>query len=101
MRGKQRNFDRSALGAMIQEETAYPIWCDHCGSDAFILIESVRRRHWAPADYLDVTYFCSECDAIYGHLVKESEIKPEFTAAIAVAGRPQPTSEDTGYDEAT
>ncbi|NVM94000.1 hypothetical protein [Arthrobacter wenxiniae] len=101
MRGKQRTIDSALLGPMIQEETAYPLWCDHCGTDAYILIESVRRRHFAPADHLDVTYFCSQCDAIYGHLVKESEIKAEFMAAIAVAGRPQAIAEDAGFTEAS
>lgn len=99
MRGKQREIDQSALRAMIQDETTYPIWCDHCGTDEFIFIESARRRHWAPADDLDVTYFCSECDAIYGHLVKESDVKPTFMAAMTVAGQPHGIAADTGDDE--
>lgn len=101
MPGKQRHIDQSALGAMIEDETSYPIWCDHCGTDSFIFIEAARRRHWAPAHYLDVTYFCSECDAIYGHLVNESEIKPEFMAALTRTGHPQASVGDASYYEAS
>lgn len=86
---------------MIQDPTAYPIWCDHCGTDAFIFIESARRRHWAPPEHLDVTYFCSACNACYGHLVKESDIKAEFMAAIAVAVRPHAIADRADYDRAS
>ncbi|MCQ9163253.1 MULTISPECIES: hypothetical protein [unclassified Arthrobacter] len=101
MGGNNQKTGRPKLAGMVEEETAYPIWCDRCGSDAFILIESARRQHWAPAGYLDITYFCSKCNAIYGHLVSEADLKAEFMAAIAVAARPHPMAEYTGYDEAS
>lgn len=84
---------------MIQDQTKHPIWCDHCGTGAHIFIGSVCRRHWCPPGTVQVTYFCSRCNAIYRHVVTESDITNYRTSAGGVGGRTCEVSAGTVFRE--
>jgi hypothetical protein len=83
MHNKTLRADQRLVSA-AEEEATGRLWCDACGTDEFLFIESVRRRHWAPPGFVDVSYFCAECDGYYGHLVNEDDISPRLLAAMAV-----------------
>lgn len=82
MRGEQGEIRQRVRSTMIQDETQFPVWCDRCATDAHIVIESVRRPHWAPCNFLDVTYFCTKCDSLYEHLVKDDELNANFAEVV-------------------
>ncbi len=74
VQARQREIRHPAYRAMIEHPTKCPIWCDQCGTNACIFIQSARRPHWAPRDCVEVTYFCTRCDSLYRHLVADNEI---------------------------
>lgn len=85
MPDNQVHADHTRPEAMIQDQTKYPLWCNGCDTDSYIVIECARKPHWAPPGTLDIAYFCSRCHSLYGHLVKESELQANFAAAVAAA----------------
>lgn len=100
MQDDQRDYGHRAREAMILGETNFPIWCDSCGTDAHIVVESARRPHWAPCNFLDVTYFCTKCNSLYGHLVKETDLDGSLMPPLRVFGNP-PRNERLGRTEHT
>lgn len=85
MSGNEGGQEQTRPKAIMQARANHPIWCEGCGTDAHIVIESAQKPPWDPEGSLDVAYFCSECRTLYGHLVRESELQAKFIAAIATA----------------
>ena len=50
-------------------------WCSSCGTDEYLIIESVEPSTTADAaEFLEVSYTCGECDRFYGHPVRHSPL---------------------------
>ncbi|WP_066300969.1 hypothetical protein [Arthrobacter luteolus] len=50
-------------------------WCTYCGTDEYLIIESVEPSTTADAaEFLEVSYTCGECDRFYGHPVRHSPL---------------------------
>ncbi|MBD7995067.1 hypothetical protein H9639_07135 [Arthrobacter sp. Sa2CUA1] len=50
-------------------------WCSYCGTDEFLIIESVENSTTADAaEFLEISYTCGECDRFYGHPVRHSPL---------------------------
>ncbi|MBD8042201.1 hypothetical protein H9638_00075 [Arthrobacter sp. Sa2BUA2] len=50
-------------------------WCSYCGTDEFLIIESVETSTTADAaEFLEISYTCGECDRFYGHPVRHSPL---------------------------
>jgi len=73
----------AASGPMKRTQTKNPLWCDHCATANEIVIGSVCHRHWCPPGHVEVTYFCTRCNAIYRHLVTNADVD-SFSAAALV-----------------
>ncbi|MDN3481277.1 hypothetical protein QMA10_04985 [Arthrobacter sp. APC 3897] len=65
----------------------YVPWCTHCGTDDYLIIESVEPAVGDDAtEFLEISYTCSECHRFYGHPVRHSsvrarELQPDSTTA--------------------
>lgn len=65
----------------------YVPWCTQCGTDDYLIIESVEPAVGDDAaEFLEISYTCSECDSFYGHPVRHSsvrarQLKSDSTAA--------------------
>lgn len=58
---------------------SYAPWCTACGTDEYLIIESVEPFAGAGAaggtpEFLEISYTCSECDRFYGHPVRHSPL---------------------------
>ena len=54
----------------------YVPWCTHCGTDDYLIIESVEPAIGEDAsEFLEISYTCSECDRFYGHPVRHSSVR--------------------------
>lgn len=84
---------------MVQNQTRQPLWCDHCDTGADIVIGVVCRRHWCPPGQVEVTYFCTRCDAMYGHLVTESAINNYLMDVSIDSGKCGALRADTVFRE--
>ena len=50
-------------------------WCSYCGTDDYLIIESVEPSTTADAaEFLEISYTCTECDRFYGHAVRHSPL---------------------------
>ncbi|WP_341394720.1 hypothetical protein [Arthrobacter sp. G119Y2] len=50
-------------------------WCTNCGTDEYLIIESVEPAVGEDAaEFLEISYTCSECDRFYGHPVRHSPV---------------------------
>ncbi|WAP51828.1 hypothetical protein OL239_00085 [Arthrobacter sp. ATA002] len=59
-------------------------WCTHCGTDEYLIIESVEPAVGEDAaEFLEINYTCAECDRFYGHPVQHS---PVWARRINVPG---------------
>jgi hypothetical protein len=79
-----RHPDGPSEPLVTSKQTAERLWCETCDTDSFLFIEAVRCRHFTPPGYLEVSYFCSQCDGFYGRLIAEADVKPEFLAPVAL-----------------
>ena len=53
----------------------YVPWCSYCGTDEYLIIESVEPSKTAnSAEFLEISYTCAECDRFYGHPVRHSPV---------------------------
>ena len=69
----------------------YVPWCDSCGTDEYLIIESVEPATTEDsAEFLEISYTCSECDRFYGHPIRHS---PLWARRLAEA----PAAEDMVY----
>lgn len=51
-------------------------WCDACGTDSYLFIESVGASRTAPGQSLEISYTCVECDGYYAHDVGTQNLSP-------------------------
>lgn len=54
----------------VDSEDSAPCHCPHCGTDEYLVPESVQQLHSAHASgrtCWDVSYWCSNCDRYFGH----------------------------------
>lgn len=68
-------------------------WCDTCGTDEFLIIETIRVPAAGPSGKMDVSYTCTGCDGFYAHPVQQNSLDPEITARML----PGPSHEPPGY----
>ena len=62
-------------GAADPAPEPYVPWCTYCGTDEFLIIESVEPAVGEDAaEFLEISYTCSECDRFYGHPVRHSPV---------------------------
>ena len=62
-------------GAAEPAPEPYIPWCTHCGTDEYLIIESVETAVGEDAaEFLEISYTCSECDRFYGHPVRHSSV---------------------------
>ena len=62
-------------GAADPAPEPYVPWCTHCGTDDYLIIESVEPATGKDAaEFLEISYTCSECDRFYGHPVRHSSV---------------------------
>ena len=80
----------------------YAPWCTQCGTDDYLIIESVEPTVGEDAaEFLEISYTCSECDNFYGHPVRHSSVRArqlnaENTAQYLHCGEPmQPKDTST------
>lgn len=58
-----------------QAPAEYVPWCSYCGTDEYLIIESVEPSRTADAaEFLEISYTCGECDRFYGHPVRHSPL---------------------------
>ncbi|CEA06978.1 hypothetical protein BN1051_00286 [Arthrobacter saudimassiliensis] len=63
----------TSAGAPAPE--TYVPWCDNCGTDEYLIIESVEPATTEDsAEFLEISYTCSECDRFYGHPIRHSPL---------------------------
>lgn len=68
-----------------QDSNSRP-WCSRCGTDEFLLIESVDESFTEPGQLLAVSYTCLECDNFYAHDVPIGSLNPGVV--YEYSGRP-------------
>lgn len=62
-------------GAADPAPEPYVPWCTHCGTDEYLIIESVEPAVGSDAaEFLEISYTCSECDRFYGHAVRHAPV---------------------------
>ncbi|MCC3274202.1 hypothetical protein MUK71_01015 [Arthrobacter zhangbolii] len=50
-------------------------WCSYCGTDEFLIIESVEpAAKPGSGEFLEINYTCAECDRFYGHPIRHSSV---------------------------
>ncbi len=59
-------------------------WCTHCGTDEFLLMESVAPCSCGVAGLVGLSYSCLECEGFSAHCVVVSAA--ETTLALMVSG---------------
>ncbi|MFJ7749685.1 hypothetical protein ACIQXM_06985 [Arthrobacter sp. NPDC097144] len=63
-------------GAADPAPEPYVPWCTHCGTDEYLIIESVEPAVGKDAaEFLEISYSCSECNRFYGHPVRHSAVR--------------------------
>ena len=50
-------------------------WCSQCGTDEYLIIESVEpAAKPGHGEFLEINYTCAECDSFYGHPIRHSSV---------------------------
>ncbi|WP_312180239.1 hypothetical protein [Arthrobacter sp.] len=64
-----------AVPAAAEAPAELAPWCSYCGTDEYLIIESVEPSTTAEAaEFLEISYTCTECDRFYGHPVRHSPL---------------------------
>ncbi len=63
-------------------------WCSRCGTDEYLLIESVEESSTRPGQFLEVSYTRLECEGFCAHEVPVTSLTPEIVHEYT--GRPLP-----------
>lgn len=62
-------------------------WCNECGTDAHILIESLEAARPYRSNRLEISYTCMNCDGFYGHSVDRRTLPPAILNQFHIVSR--------------
>ena len=62
-------------------------WCSECGTDEYILIESLEAVRPYRSCRLEISYTCMNCDGFYGHSVGRDTLPPAILNQFRIASR--------------
>lgn len=50
------------------------LWCPECGTDEYLIVESIEALHPPQEGLVDVSYTCVECDFFYAHAANVHDV---------------------------